>query len=599
MPSSGFVDRWGDDVAHLTGTALVNTDPRRVEEVVASLQDAVGPYFAVAPAVDQDNFAKRVRDTIDVEVTVLGVFAVAAGLTGLLVIGQALARSAGSSTTDQQTLSAIGLDRRRQVLATAATLAPAIVLGALGAVPLAVGMSSLFPRGLARLADPDLGPVGGRAGGRPRRAPRAADRGDADALDELAHRSGWCPDRARPARRFAVVDRLAASVPAVPGLGARFALERGPPPGSGRRPGRDRGRRRARRRARRRRHHRTLPRPPPGRVPPVRRRLGPADGPLRGRRPAGCRCEQLGSDPDVDAVGTRSTLLADDGAVAVRSDRGRSVAEPTAYEWSKGSRPPVVSAGRPPGTGETAIGTELAGRLHAGIGDTVVVEGYDGDVSLRVTGWFVDPGTDELDTGLVVTRDTLEAMRARDCPSGDDSARCRLDVEGAAVAFRDGRRPRGRSGAAAEVPAGPGARADPFDRGQPGRDRLDAVAAGRLPRPHRRRGTGPLVDGQRASPPPRCRRRAGARASTGPGPVGRAMAGGGPGRARCGPRPRGRCPRRTGHLAAHRARRRRACLRRGAAVDGPARAAPRARARIGPGGSRGSAGRAACGPRWS
>ena len=86
-------------------------------------------------------------------------------------------------------------------------------------------------------------------------------------------------------------------------------------------------------------------------------------------------------------------------------------AEPTAYEWFKGSRPPVVSAGRPPGTGETAIGTELGDRLNAGIGDTVVVEGYDGDVSLRVTGWFVDPGTDELDTGLVVTRDTLEAMR--------------------------------------------------------------------------------------------------------------------------------------------------------------------------------------------
>jgi len=148
--------------------------------------------------------------------------------------------------------------------------------------------------------------------------------------------------------------------------------------------------------------------------------------------------DQLASDPDVDAVGTRSSLLADDGAVVVRSDRGGSVAEPTAYEWYKGSRPPVVSAGRPPGTGETAIGTELGGRLHAGIGDTVVVQGYDGDVALRVTGWLVDPGSDELDAGLVVTRDTLEAMRAHDCPSGDDSARCRIDVEGAAVALRAG-----------------------------------------------------------------------------------------------------------------------------------------------------------------
>ena len=288
MPSSGFLDRWGDDVAHLTGTALVNTDPAASRRWWRQSQDAVGPYFAVAPAVEQDNFAKRVRDTIDVEVTVLGVFAVAAGLTGLLVIGQALARQRwqlddgpadaerdSASTGDVRSSPPPRPSRRRSSS------------GALGAVPLAVGVSSLFPRGLARAGGPGPGPVGGRAGGRPRRGPRAADRGDADALDELAHRSGWCPDRAsaRPALRGR----------RPPGrFRARRARARGPlragarpSPRTGRRPGRDRGRRGARRRARRRRHHRTLPRPPPGRVPPVRRRLGPGDGLLRGRRPAG------------------------------------------------------------------------------------------------------------------------------------------------------------------------------------------------------------------------------------------------------------------------------------------------------------------------
>ena len=436
LPSSGFLDRWGDEVAHVTGSALVNTDPRRVDEVVASLQGAVGPYFDVAPAVDQDDFAKRVRDTIDVEVTVLGVFAVAAGLTGLLVIGQALTRSAGSSTTDQQTLSALGLDRRRQILATATTLTPAIILGTLGAVPLAIGVSSLFPRGLARLADPDPGLWV-----------------DAPAIvlgtvlvllvvTTLMLLTSWRAVRAAPAqiagaRRFAVVDRLAASVPAVPGLGTRFALER------------DRRRGLAGGLAgvagaavlvgglvgvatiERSRDH-LLAEP----------RLFGADWDVEmsfyGIEDPQAVIEQLAGDPDVDAVGTRSSLLADDGELAVRSDHGRSVAEPTAYQWYKGSRPPVVSEGRPPGTGEAAIGTELAGRLHSGIGDTIVVEGYDGDVALRVTGWLVNPGTDELDAGLVVTPDTLEAMRARDCPSDDDSARCRVDVEGAGVAFRAG-----------------------------------------------------------------------------------------------------------------------------------------------------------------
>jgi hypothetical protein len=148
--------------------------------------------------------------------------------------------------------------------------------------------------------------------------------------------------------------------------------------------------------------------------------------------------EQLSAAPDVEAVGTRSELLASDGEVPVRSDHGRFVAEPVAYEWLKGSRPSVVSAGRPPGAGETAIGTELAHRLEASIGDTIVVEGYAGDVPLRVTGWLVNPGTDELDGGLVVTSDSLEAMRAKDCPDGSDLAICRVNVEGVGVAFRDG-----------------------------------------------------------------------------------------------------------------------------------------------------------------
>jgi predicted lysophospholipase L1 biosynthesis ABC-type transport system permease subunit len=147
--------------------------------------------------------------------------------------------------------------------------------------------------------------------------------------------------------------------------------------------------------------------------------------------------EQLSAAPDVEAVGTRSELLAADGVLQVRGDRGRFVAEPVAYDWYKGSHSPVVSAGRPPGAGETAIGTELARRLDASIGDTIVVEGYAGDVPLRITGWLVNPGTDELDAGLVVTPDSLEAMRGQDCPAESDLARCRVNVDGVGVELRD------------------------------------------------------------------------------------------------------------------------------------------------------------------
>ena len=51
LPSSAFLDRWGDEVAHATGIALVNTDPARTDEVVESLQRAVGPYFSVSPSL--------------------------------------------------------------------------------------------------------------------------------------------------------------------------------------------------------------------------------------------------------------------------------------------------------------------------------------------------------------------------------------------------------------------------------------------------------------------------------------------------------------------------------------------------------------------
>ncbi|HEX6786147.1 MAG TPA: FtsX-like permease family protein, partial [Acidimicrobiales bacterium] len=238
-------------------------------------------------------------------------------------------------------------------------------------------------------------------------------------------------------RRSTVVDRVACSMPAVPGLGTRFALEQ------------DRRRGLA------------------GGLAGIAgaallvgglvgvatvdhsrdhlladTRLYGADWDMQmgffGIEDQAAAIEQLSADPDVEAMGTRSNLLADNGEVPVRSDHGHFTAVPTAYQWYKGSRPPVVSAGRPPGAGEAAIGTELAGRLDVAMGDTVVVEGHDGDVPLRVTGWLVNPGSDELDAGLVVTPDTLEAMKGRDCPSGSDLARCRINVEGGAVAFRDG-----------------------------------------------------------------------------------------------------------------------------------------------------------------
>ena len=90
---------------------------------------------------------------------------------------------------------------------------------------------------------------------------------------------------------------------------------------------------------------------------------------------------------------------------------GAAIAGPVAYTSLKGSIPPVLSGGRPPGPGEVALGRRLGRRLGVSIGDSVVVKGYAGDVPLVVTGWFVNPGQDDLDLGILVSRDTLQRVR--------------------------------------------------------------------------------------------------------------------------------------------------------------------------------------------
>ena len=71
------------------------------------------------------------------------------------------------------------------------------------------------------------------------------------------------------------------------------------------------------------------------------------------------------------------------------------------------------------------------------IGDTIVADAATRELPLRVTGWLVHPGNDDLDRGLVVTPDTLDAMRRQDCPEDSEESVCFLDVEGIAVAVDD------------------------------------------------------------------------------------------------------------------------------------------------------------------
>jgi putative ABC transport system permease protein len=436
LAGPGFLERWGGEIAQLTAVALVKADDRHAETVIHELNDRLAPHFVANRAVDRDDFASRVNDTIDVEVTGLTIFAVAAALAGLVVVGQALARTIGGHEPEQESLAALGVTRPEATMGSVGSLVPALLLGLIGSIVLAVALSPLFPRGLAHRAEPAPG----------LRIDAPVVLGGALTLFvvllALAGLASWRVVRAQSRHagretrsRPPVIARLATVLPPVPSLGAMFALEAGP-----------------RRRAIgglagivgaavlvggivgvatvERSRHALLT-------------TGDLYGAawdyqldLEGRDDAGVVLPKLIEDRDLTAVGTRSQLRANGGDLDVRGPKGAGIAGPVAYTSHKGSIPPVLAGGRPPGPGEVVLGRRLARRLGVSIGDSVTVTGYAGDVPLVVTGWFVNPGQDDLDLGILVARDTLERFARHDCPTASEAFPCQIEEEGAAVVVR-------------------------------------------------------------------------------------------------------------------------------------------------------------------
>jgi FtsX-like permease family len=85
---------------------------------------------------------------------------VAAGIlaaAGVAIVTQAIGRHLARRSTDVRVLVAIGLTRADRTRAATATMAPALVAGAVLGAVLAALASPLLPLGVARRADPDLG----------------------------------------------------------------------------------------------------------------------------------------------------------------------------------------------------------------------------------------------------------------------------------------------------------------------------------------------------------------------------------------------------------------------------------------------------------
>jgi len=178
------------------------------------------------PVLDLHDTSRRVTTSLAVESFALYMIALALVLAGGLLVAQVLSRSSAFIGDDVASLRAMGMTRPQ--IATAATLstALAVVVALVVGLAGAVALSPLFPLGMGRSVDPD---VGTHAGWTALGAGAALIAGALMAGATLLALAASTREASRaPARRSAVVSWLGRVAPVPAAIGARMALERGP-----------------------------------------------------------------------------------------------------------------------------------------------------------------------------------------------------------------------------------------------------------------------------------------------------------------------------------------------------------------------------------
>jgi len=362
------------------------------------------------PVRDLAEDTKRVTHGTDLERTALLIFAAAAALAGVVLVGQALARTVYGLADPAGPLRAIGFTRNALVagmvlpIAVTAAAASATALGA------AVGLSRWFPVGLAGRLEPDRGVHADWLVIVPGVALVAAAVLAGAAISGVRATS---PSRGHSALRtwFALAPTLRRVAPLPAVIGAGLALDRGE-------------------------GNRALP-VRPALVSGIAAVLGVvgAFGLLRGIDDALARPDRSGQFWDADVLPSEDLATDDIVAATSADDRVTDVgalrltdvdfegasAPVYALRPIKGSRTFTLLEGRRPVTAEEAvIGPATARALRKGIGDTVRVGGPEGR-DLRVVGKGLLPQTPHFgfDQGFWMTLEGFDAV----APAESDAAR--------------------------------------------------------------------------------------------------------------------------------------------------------------------------------
>lgn len=393
---AAFLDARGDDTTTTSGfiTDLFLVDGANADELVAEYSTKVTDGGIASSDAD----VVGAHDAADLQHDGLLIGSAIAALTGLLIAGQAFGRFLSRRTNDAPTLDALGVTRAQRSLAAWLPGLAGAIGGTVLAVPVAIALSPMFPLGMARRADPDIGLhsdltvmiVGSLL--------LFVISGSAALVSAIS----WSRTRASTDSVVAIspVTRLAAhlGLAPVPTMGSRFALERGS--GSRRTP--------------------VLP-TLAGATAAIAVVVGALvfssslDGLLASpdrygaawdlQVSAGDRSDhasgQITADDRVDAAASAESGELDISTVGGRSSQEFSVG----FDPVKGSIEPVILEGRSiEGPDEILLGTTTFDRLGMHLGDRVTVGGPAGDATVTVVGRAIVPivGSSSTDTGSIL-----------------------------------------------------------------------------------------------------------------------------------------------------------------------------------------------------
>ena len=156
-PSPGLYAQHHDQMAFYFTNGLVRL--RHGAADLPAFQQHVAQVYGRddIPVKDLSDDVKRVQNSTDVERTALLLFAAAAALASLVLVGQAFVRSTQAESDAVPVLNAMGLDPPALVAGLAIPHVIAVGVATVTAAAATYVLSARFPIGLARQLDPDLG----------------------------------------------------------------------------------------------------------------------------------------------------------------------------------------------------------------------------------------------------------------------------------------------------------------------------------------------------------------------------------------------------------------------------------------------------------